>query len=235
MAESPPSADIGWSMSYRRFSPSAGYQLRKPPLSVSCTVAPLTHPVWLSAPQMTLQPFSGKPNGNVKVWLVLAKEALTGSDVPKDHWTYVVVQALRDVASTWYIAKQQENQNRTPNWDEMKKLMLEQWDNPAQVNELCMRLDKLTCTRNIAEFTCIYQEIKQQIPADDMNSGDRIYKFLIQLPQDLYMQLINKGEKEPSYYYSAAQIWEGLQNILQRLAAAQHAPSKKLSFKQKLV
>ena len=36
MAESPPSADVGWSMSYRRFSPSAGYQLRKPPLSVGC-------------------------------------------------------------------------------------------------------------------------------------------------------------------------------------------------------
>ena len=38
MAESPPSADVGWSMSYRRFSPSAGYQLRKPPLSVGCPV-----------------------------------------------------------------------------------------------------------------------------------------------------------------------------------------------------
>ena len=36
MAESLPSADIGWSMSYRRVSPSAGYQLRKPPLSVGC-------------------------------------------------------------------------------------------------------------------------------------------------------------------------------------------------------
>ena len=32
MVESPPSADVGWSMSYRRFSPSAGYQLHKPPL-----------------------------------------------------------------------------------------------------------------------------------------------------------------------------------------------------------
>ena len=36
MAESLPSADVGWSMSYRRFSPSAGYQLPKPPLSVGC-------------------------------------------------------------------------------------------------------------------------------------------------------------------------------------------------------
>lgn len=184
------------------------------------TVAPSTHPVRLSAPQMTLQPFSGKPNENVKAWLVLAEEALTGSDVPKDHWTYVVVQALRDAASTWYIAKRQENQNRTPNWDEMKKSMLEQWDNPARVNELHMQLDELTCTGNIAEFTRVYQEIEQQILADDMSSGDRIYKFLIQLPRDLYMQLINKGEKEPSYYYSAARIWEGLQNIPQRLAAA---------------
>ena len=36
MAESLLLADVGWSMSYRRFSPSAGYQLRKPPLSVGC-------------------------------------------------------------------------------------------------------------------------------------------------------------------------------------------------------
>ena len=42
MAESPPSANVGWSMSYRRFSPSAGYQLHKPPLSVSCALGETT-------------------------------------------------------------------------------------------------------------------------------------------------------------------------------------------------
>ena len=45
MAESPPSADVGWSMSYRRFSPSAGYQLRKPPLSVGCNNLHTNHTV----------------------------------------------------------------------------------------------------------------------------------------------------------------------------------------------
>ena len=39
MAESPPSADIGWSMSYRRFSLSAGYQLHKPLLYHGCTLS----------------------------------------------------------------------------------------------------------------------------------------------------------------------------------------------------
>ena len=105
--------------------------------------------------------------------------------------------------------------------------MLEQWDNPARINELCMRLDELTCTGTIAEFMHIYQDIEQQILAEDMSSGDRIYKFLIQLPWDLYMQLINKGVKELSYYYSAARIWEGLQNIPNRLAAARQAPLKR--------
>ena len=42
MAESPPSANVGWSMSYRRFSPSAGYQLHKPPLSVGCALGETT-------------------------------------------------------------------------------------------------------------------------------------------------------------------------------------------------
>jgi hypothetical protein len=188
--------------------------------------APTIHPARLSAPRMTLQPFYGKPNENIQAWLILAEEALTASDVPKDHWTYVVVQSLRGAASTWYIAKQQENNDKTPDWDEMKKSMLEQWDNPARINELHMRLDELTCTDSIAEFTRVYQEIEQQIPIGNMSPGDHIYKFLIKLLHDLYMLLINKGEKEPSFYYSAARIWEGLQNIPQRLAAACQGPPK---------
>ena len=39
MAESPVSADICWSMSYRRFSLSAEYRLHKPPLSMCCRVS----------------------------------------------------------------------------------------------------------------------------------------------------------------------------------------------------
>jgi hypothetical protein len=97
---------------------------------------------------------------------------------------------------TWYIAKQQENNNKTPDWDKMKKSMLEQWDNLAQVNKLCMQLDELTCKGMIAEFMQIYQEIEQQIPIDDMSPGDHIYKFLVKLLHNLYMQLINKGVKE---------------------------------------
>ena len=66
----------------------------------------------LSAPHKTLQPFHGKQTDNVQGWISLAEEALTTSQVPVDHWTYVVVQSLRDSAATWYLAKKKENQNR---------------------------------------------------------------------------------------------------------------------------
>jgi hypothetical protein len=89
-----------------------------------------------------------------------------------------------------------------------------------------MRLDELTCMDSIVEFTQVYQEIEQQIPIGDMSPGDHIYKFLIKLPHNLYMLLINKGEKELSFYYSAARIWEGLQNIPQRLTATCQGPPK---------
>jgi len=43
--------------------------------------------------------------------------------------------------------------------------MLAQWDNPARVNELRMRLDGLSCkNKSISEYACQFQEIESQIP-----------------------------------------------------------------------
>ena len=118
----------------------------------------------LSAPRMTLQPFHGKQTDNVQGWISLAKEALTASQVPPDHWTYVVVQSLHDSAATWYLVKKKENQNKTPLWSEMKKAMLAQWDNPVHVNKLQMCLDGLSCKNKlIVEYAHQFQEIESQI------------------------------------------------------------------------
>ena len=182
----------------------------------------------LSAPRMTLQLFHGKRTDNVQGWISLAKEALTASQVPPDHWTYVVVQSLRDLAATWYLAKKKENQNKTPLWSKMKKAMLAQWDNPARVNKLRMCLDGLSCkNKSIAEYARQFQEIELQIPPEDMSMGDRIYKFLTHLPEELYMQLIHRPDREMSAYYSAARMWEGLQKIPQQIAAASRTGFRK--------
>lgn len=69
----------------------------------------------------------------------------------------------------------------------MKKAMVEQWDNPARINELHMRLDTLPCKRSISEYARQYQEIEAQIPLKDMSPGDHIYKFITHLPPELYM------------------------------------------------
>ena len=184
----------------------------------------------LSAPHMTLQPFSGKPNENVQAWISLAEEALTASQVPMDLWTYVVVQSLREGAATWYIAKKQENNDQTLSWDDMKQAMVTQWNNPARINELRMCLDTLPCKGTIAEYVRQYQEIESQIPSKDMSSGDRIYKFITHLHPELYMTLIPWTEKEDdvSVFYSAAWMWEGFQKIPQKLATSRHwqGPSK---------
>ncbi|KAN0139598.1 hypothetical protein V8E53_002627 [Lactarius tabidus] len=194
---------------------STNFRIHVPTTAALAPSAPSIQPPHLSAPRMTLQPFSGRQNENVQAWISLAEEALTASQVLKDLWTYVVVQSLREAAATWYIARKRENNDQTLPWDDMKKAMLEQWDNPTRINELHMRLDTLPCKGT-------------QIPLKDMSPGDRIYKFITHLPPELYMTLIPQTDQQDiSYFYSAAQIWEGLQKIPQKLAAAScPGPSK---------
>jgi hypothetical protein len=115
----------------------------------------------------------------------------------------------------------------------MKKAMVEQWDNPARINELRMRLDTLPCKRSISEYARQYQEIEAQIPLKDMSPGDRIYKFITHLPPELYMTFIHQTEQDISYFYSAARIWEGLQKIPQKLAAVSHQGPSSSKFLRK--
>jgi hypothetical protein len=207
---------------------STNFRINVPTAAAPAPSASSIQPPRLSAPRMTLQPFSGRQNENVQAWISLAEEALTTSQVPKDLWTYVVVQSLREAATTWYIAKKRKNNDQTLPWDDMKKAMLEQWDNPARINELHMRLDTLPCKGSISEYARQFQEIEAQIPLKDMSPGDRIYKFITHLPPELYMTLIPQTDQQDiSYFYSAARIWEGLQKIPQKLAAASRpGPSK---------
>ena len=208
---------------------SANFNINVPPTTVPQSQPNTVAPARLSAPRMTLQPFSGKGDENVQAWITLAEEALTASQVPRDHWTYVVVQSLRGAASTWYLAKRKENHDVTPPWSEMKKAMQEQWDNPARINELRLRLEELSRDpgENITDYARQFQEIESQIPLEDMSAGDRIFKFITHLPSDLYMKLIHRDERDMSYYYSTARIWEGLQRIPQKLAAARAGSARR--------
>jgi hypothetical protein len=131
---------------------SANFCINVPTATAPVPSASSIQPLCLSALCVTLQPFSGKQNENIQAWISLAEEALTASQVPKDLWTYVVVQSLQDTAATWYIAKKHENNNQTLPWDDMKKAMIEQWDNPMQINKLSMCLDTLSCKGSISEY-----------------------------------------------------------------------------------
>ena len=58
-----------------------------------------------------------------------------------------------------------------------------------------MRLDGLSCkNKSIVEYARQFQEIESQIPPEDMSAGDRIYKFLTHLPEELYMQLVHRPD-----------------------------------------
>lgn len=169
--------------------------------------APITR---LPPPRIVLQPFTGKTNENVQAWVGMAEDALTASQVPRDHWTFMVAQALREPALTWYYAQKQANQGRAPHWDNLRQIMLDQWDNPARINELRMRLNDVVYKDNVAEYCRRFQEIEVQIPERDMTLDDRKFKFLLELPKELSMLLFPKEEKTMAAYYLQARQWEGL-------------------------
>jgi hypothetical protein len=155
---------------------------------------PPAPPSLLTPLRMTLQPFSGKANENVQSWLGMIEDVLTASRVPRENWTYLAAQVLREPALTWYFARKRANQNRVLHWDELKPAMQHQWDNPSRVNELRMRLDGLITTglkgRSISEYTRLFQDLEVQISKDDMTAGDRKYKYLKPLPEELHMRLM---------------------------------------------
>jgi hypothetical protein len=162
---------------------------------------------------MALQPFAGKTNENVQAWIGMAEDALTASQVPRDNWTFMVAHSLRKPALTWYYAQKQASQGRAPHWDDMKKAMLDHWDNSAHVNELWMRLKSVAFKGNISDYCRRFQEVEVQISGNDMAIGDRNFRFLLDLPKDLSMQLLVHDDKTMMPYYQAARQWEGLQKV----------------------
>ena len=206
---------------------NANFRLNLPtPATPAPSSTPATPPVWLGAPHMNLQPFSGKQNENVLAWISLVKEGLSATQMPKKSWTAIVAQSLQGAALVWYTAKKRENNDLVLPWDDMKREMMLQWDNPAMINELRMRLDTLRYnekTSTIAEFTHHFQKIESQIPSTHMNNEERIYKYITRLPEDLYLWLLLNSQKpdlQLSYFCTAARNWESLHRLPQRLAAA---------------
>jgi hypothetical protein len=193
----------------------AGFSNANFHINIPSTVPPLASAAVtrLTPPRMALQPFAGKTNENVQVWIGMAEDALTASQVPRDNWTFMVAQSLREPALTWYYAQKQASQGRAPHWDDMKKAMLDHWDNPARVNELRMRLNSVAFKGNISDYCRRFQEVEVQISGNDMAIGDRKFRFLLDLPKDLSMQLLARDDKTMMPYYQAARQWEGLQKV----------------------
>jgi hypothetical protein len=192
-----------------RFS-NANFHINIPSTAPPLTSATVTR---LTLPRMALQPFAGKTNENVQVWIGMAEDALTASQVPRDNWTFMVAQSLREPALTWYYAQKQASQGCAPHWDDMKKAMLDHWDNPARVNELRMRLNSVAFKGNISDYCCRFQEVEVQISGNNMAIGDQKFRFLLDLPKDLSMQLLVCDNKTMMLYYQAARQWEGLQKV----------------------
>lgn len=56
----------------------------------------------------------------------------------------------------------------------------------------------------ISEYTHRFQEIEDQIPEKDMTFDDRKYKYTLQLPKEIAIQLTPRRERDMNAYYMAA-------------------------------
>jgi hypothetical protein len=206
---------------------NANFNIAVPPAPApAAPAAPVAPPVRLGAPRMTLHTFSGKTNENVSAWISMAEEALTATQIPRDLWTQVVAHALQGAAQTWYVSLKREKKNQVMSWDEMKKALSDQWDNPTRINDLRMQLDVMRYNdkkMSITEYTRRFQEIESQIPSEHLNNGERIFKYIIHLPPELYLHLLPETRNSDlplSHFCTAARNWESLRRLPQRLAAA---------------
>ena len=90
----------------------------------------------MNPPKITLQPFSGRANENVRGWLSTIEDSLHESLVPRDNWTYYVAPMLQDSAQHWYHARKAANNDQAPRWDTLRAALIEHFDPPARIDEL---------------------------------------------------------------------------------------------------
>jgi len=74
----------------------------------------------MNPPKITLQPFAGRANENVRGWLSTIEDSLHESSVPRDNWTYYVTLMFRDAAQHWYHAHKTANNDQAPRWDVLR-------------------------------------------------------------------------------------------------------------------
>ena len=94
----------------------------------------------------------------------MTEDMLTASRNHLDNWSFMMVQALCGPALTWYFTQKKASQNQPPTWDELKKAMLEHWDNLGQMMELWMHLDQLMqkdyVVKNIAKYVASSKKLR---------------------------------------------------------------------------
>ena len=193
-------------------------------INASAGTPPTQIPACVNPPEITLSPFFGKASENIRIWISITEDSLCASQVPRDNWTYYVSPMLRGAALLWYHAKKMANNDQAPHWDELRQAMLDYWDPPGRIDELCLRLNGITYHGSISDYVHLFQGVEIQIPADAMPFDDRKRKFLGNLPTELAMQLHQESRSDMESVYLAARRWESFRKAA-RAAAHLHQGS----------
>jgi hypothetical protein len=159
-------------------------------------------------PEITLSSFSGKANENIHVWISIMEDSLCATQVPRENWSCYAAFMLRDTAALWYYAKKMANNGQTLPWDVLRQAMIDHWDPPGHIDELCLRLYCITFRGSIPGYVRLFQGVEIQIPTDAMSFDHRKQIFLRNLPAKLAMQLDQQGQSDMGSVYLAARRWE---------------------------
>lgn len=170
------------------------------------------HPA-LDPPEITLSSFSGKTSENIRVWISITEDTLCATQVPREHWSLYAASMFRGTAAHWYYAKKMANNGQTLPWDVLRQAMIDYWDPPGRIDELCIRLNGITFRGSIYGYVQLFQGVEIQIPADAMSVDDRMRIFLRNLPAKLAMQLGRLSHSDMESLYLAARRWESFDKV----------------------
>jgi hypothetical protein len=126
-------------------------------------VTACAHPAQIPAldpPEITLSSFSGKASENIRVWISIMEDSLCVTQVPRENWSCYAAAMLRDTAAHWYYAKKMANNGQTLPWDVLRQAMIDHWDHPGRIDELCLRLYCITFRGSISGY-CTYDSSKE--------------------------------------------------------------------------
>lgn len=177
----------------------------------------------LDPPEITLPSFSGEASESIRIWISIIEDTLCVTQVPREIWSCYAGSMLRGTAANWYYAKKMANNGQTLPWDVFRQAMIDNWEHPDCIDELCLGLDCIIFRGNISVYVRLFHGVEIQIPADAMSFDDRKRIFLKNLPAQLATQLDQQGQSDMESVYLVARRWESLDKVAR---AAAHLPGQ---------